>query len=59
MRLIPGCEIPQLKRKSIERLKQNIKDQSQEIEQFKEVLSNMEAELDLARVTLFILEHQD
>lgn len=56
MRLIPGCEIPQLKRQSIERLKQNIEDQSQEIIRFKEVLANMEAELDLARVTLFILE---
>ena len=59
MRNIPGCEIPTLRRKAIERLTQNIQDQSQEIERFKEVLATMEAELDLARVTRFILEQQD
>ena len=59
MRNIPGCEIPQLRRKAIERLTQNIQDQSQEIERFKEVLATMEAELDLARVTRFILEQQE
>ena len=59
MRNIPGCEIPQLRRKAIERLSQNIQDQSQEIEKFKEVLATMEAELDLARVTRFILEQQE
>lgn len=59
MRNIPGCEIPQLKRKAIERLALNIKQQSQEIEDFKKVLDTMEAELDLARVTLFTLENSN
>ena len=59
MRNIPGCEIPQLKRKAIERLALNIKAQSQELEEFKSVVSSMEAELDLARITLFILENAD
>ena len=56
MRLIKGVEIPNLKRQAIERLEQNIQDQSQEIERFKEVLANMEHDLDLARVTLSLLK---
>jgi len=57
MRNIPGCEIPAIKRKAIERLALNIKQQSQEIEELKSIVTNMEAELDLARITLFILEN--
>ena len=57
MRNIPGCEIPAIKRKAIERLALNIKSQSQEIDDLKAIVSNMEAELDLARITLFILEN--
>ena len=59
MRNIPGCEIPQLRRKAIERLTQNIQDQTRELEEMKLIVANMEAELDLARVTRFILEQQD
>jgi hypothetical protein len=56
MKDIPGFAIPRLKQQAIERLEQNIKDQSQEIERFKEVLATMEHELDLARVTLALLK---
>ena len=59
MRNIPGCEINNLKRKAIERLALNIKQQSQEIEEFKRVIATMEDELDLARVTLYTLENTD
>ena len=59
MRNIPGCEINNIKRKAIERLALNIKQQSQEIEEFKRVIATMEDELDLARVTLYTLENTD
>lgn len=55
MKDIPGYAIPRLKQQAIERLTQNITDQSQEIERFKEVLATMEHELNLARVTLALL----
>lgn len=59
MRNIPGCEIPSIRRKAIERLALNIKDQSQELQLLKDIVSSKEAELDLARVTLYILENTD
>ena len=59
LRQIPGCEINNIKRKAIERLALNIKQQSQEIEEFAKVLATMNDELDLARVTLYILENKD
>lgn len=55
MKDIPGFAIPRLKQQAIERLEQNIKDQSQEIDRFNEALATMEHELNLARVTLALL----
>ena len=56
MRIIPGHEIPKLKQQAIERLEQNIKDQSQELEMLKDAVAYYEHELDLARVTLTLLK---
>lgn len=56
MRDIPGHEIPELKRQAIERLEQNVHDQSQELEMLKDAVTYTEHELDLARVTLALLK---
>ena len=56
MRDIPGHEIPELKRQAIERLEQNVQDQSQELEMLKDAVTYTEHELDLARVTLALLK---
>ena len=56
MKDIPGYYLPRLKVKAIDRLEQNIKDQSQEIERFEEVLATMKEELNLARATLALLK---
>lgn len=55
MRVIPGHEIPKLKREAIERLEQNIKDQSQDLKMLTDAITYYEHELDLARVTLALL----
>lgn len=56
MRVIPGVEIPKFKREAIERLEQNIKDQSQELEMLQDAVTYYQHELDLARVTLALLK---